>query len=136
MKTETWPVELDGFEVWDRTVQAPAGQAKKVAFVSVGAGGVVRLNKAATAMLGRVEAVKIMYDPKHQRLGFVPTDPEAANSYEVGNFQVYFCCRKLFEYYGVEFFESRRYYGLEMVDGILVANIGEAERDRLGRSAS
>ena len=52
--------ELDGFEVWDRTVRAPAGQAERVAYVSVRVGGVVAPNRAPAEMLGSPEAVKVM----------------------------------------------------------------------------
>ena len=43
---EIGPVALDGFEVWDKRVQAPAGSGKRVAFVSVRTGRTVGLNVA------------------------------------------------------------------------------------------
>lgn len=43
-------VGLGNFEVWDRTVHAPAGQGKKVAFISVRVGGAVGMNRAAHDM--------------------------------------------------------------------------------------
>jgi hypothetical protein len=55
------PVALDGFEVWDRYVQAPAGSETRVAFVSIRKGGVVGLNKAAREMLGRCDAVRVRH---------------------------------------------------------------------------
>ena len=36
-------------------------------------------------------------------------------------------CRRLFEYYGVDVSETRRCYDLDMVDGVLVANLGAFE---------
>ena len=122
---ELGPVELDGFEVWDRYVQAPAGSGKKVAFVSVRVGGVVGLNKAAREMLGHCDAVRVMYDPKRLRLGIVPADPEARDSYQTPDWHwgTQLSCRRMFEFYGVEIAETRRCYDLEMVDGVLVANL-------------
>jgi len=136
------PVELDGFEVWDRTVHAPAGQGEKAAFVSLRIGGVISLNKVAREMLGPCDAVKIMYDPKRRRLGFVVADPEAANSYEVSPFtSIQFSCCRLFSHYGIEITEARRYYDLRVIDGVLVVHLdGESEhspkvpRQRTGRA--
>ncbi len=127
---ELGTTELDGFEVWDRTVQAPAGHGKKVAYVSLRVGGVIGMNRAAREMLGPCDAVKVMYDPKRQRLGFVHADPDDANSYDVGYWSnTQLSCRKLFEYYGIEITESRRYHDLQVIDGELVADIGgESEK--------
>ncbi len=127
---ELGPVELDGFEVWDRTVHAPAGHAKKVAFVSVRVGGVIGANHAVAEMLGYPEWVKVMYDPSRRRLGLLPTVEEDENSYETGWGGTYLGSlsisgRKLFEFYGIELPErSRRYHDLEVVDGVLVVDIG------------
>jgi len=124
---EIGPVALDGIEVWDRHLQAPAGSETRVAFVSVRAGG-VGLNKYACKMLGRCDAVRVTYDPKRHRLGIVPGDPEAKDTYLSDNWcQVQVSCRKLFEYYGVDVSETRRCYDLEMVDGVLIANLGGSE---------
>ncbi len=127
---EIGTTDLDGFEVWDRTVGAPAGQGRAVAYVSVRVGGNVGLNKAAVKMLGPCDAVKVMYDSKRHRLGFVVADPETANSFEIASHSgVQLTCGKLFEYYGVEIEETRRYHDLQMVDGVLIANLGgESER--------
>ncbi len=121
---------LDGFEVWDRTVNAPAGQAKKVAFVSLRVGGVIGANHAVGEMMGWPERVKLMFDPKRRRLGIVPTVREDENGFETdwrgGRFPGYFSvpCKKLFEFYGLELPErSRRYHDLRLVDGILVVDL-------------
>lgn len=130
---------LDGFEVWDRTVQAPAGKGKNVAFVSVRVGGVIGMNRAAHEMLGYVEAVKVMYDPKRHRLGIMPTVGEDKCGYDVRyTSSPQISCRKLFDYYGVEITETRRYHDLEMVDGVLVVNLGgESEKaPRVGRRSA
>lgn len=119
-------VELDGFEVWDRTVQAPAGREKKVAFVSVRVGGVIGLNKAAREMLGRPEAVKVMFDPKRGRIGLIATSLDEENSYEICQYSgCQISCKKLFDYYGITITKARRYYDIQMIDGILVVNIGD-----------
>jgi hypothetical protein len=64
---------LEGFEVWDLSVQAPEHQEVQVAFVSVRAGGTIGLNRAAYQMLGRPEAVLLLFDPKRRRIGLKPT---------------------------------------------------------------
>jgi hypothetical protein len=43
---------LDGFETWNRTVQAPENKEFKVAFVSVRAGGTIGMNQACFKMWG------------------------------------------------------------------------------------
>ena len=119
---------LDGFEVWDRTINAPAGTERKEAFVSILMSGGFGINIAARRMLGRgTEAVKVMYDPERKRVGFVPTDPESKNSYEVygWNYSVQIQCKKLMEHYGICVERTARCYDLEVVDGVLVANIGD-----------
>ena len=121
--------KLDGFEVWDRTIQAPAGTEKKEAFVSVLVSGGFGINIPARRLLGQwAEAVKVMYDPERKRVGFVPTDPDAKNSYEVysWNQSVQIGCKKLMDHYGISVERTTRCYDLEVVDGVLVANIGEA----------
>ncbi len=121
---------LDGFEVWDRTVHAPAGQGKKVAFVSVRVGGIIGANKAVGEMLGWPEAVKVMFDPRRQRLGLIPTAPEDENSFETGWRPDYYpsalqlSCKKLFDFYGIEIAKSRRYHDLQVIDGVLVVDMG------------
>ena len=120
---EIGPVALDGFEVWDKRVQAPAGSGKRVAFVSVRTGGTVGLNVAAREMLGRCDAVRALYDPKRHRLGIVPGDPEAQDTYIIHYWdQIQIACRRLYEFYGVDTSETRRCYDLELVDGVLIAN--------------
>ena len=118
-------VELGNFEVWDRTVQAPAGQGKKVAFVSLRVGGVVGMNRAAREMLGDARAVKVMFDPKRKRLGLVPTHEDDENSYYLGGYSsaAQLSCKKLFDYYGLSITETARYHDLQMIDGILVVDL-------------
>ena len=121
---EIGATDLDGFEVWDRTVHAPAGQAKKAAFVTLRAGGAVGMNRAAYTMLPPCDAVKVMYDPRNQRLGIVPCDPHDENSYDMRLCDAGLSCVKLFEYYGINTTRSRRCYDVKVVDGVLIANLG------------
>ena len=119
--------KLDGFQVWDRTIQAPAGTEKKQAFVSVLMSGGFGLNIAARRLLGEhVEAIRIMYDPERMRVGFVPAEPESPNSYDVHYWysSAQLPCKKLMDHYGIRVERTVRCYHLEVVDGVLVANIG------------
>ena len=115
--------ELANFEVWDPTVSAPAGQEKKVAFVSVRVGGVVGLNKAAREMLGNPDAVRVMFDPIRRRLGVVPAHAGDERSHRFSYSQGQVSCKKLFEHYRVEITESRRYHELQMIDDVMVVDL-------------
>ncbi len=115
--------ELGNFEVWDRTVQAPAGQGRSVSYVTLRVGGVIGFNRAAREMLPGVEAVKVMYDPKRKRLGFIPTDPNEENSYDLDSRSAQLSCKKMFDHYGIEITESRRCHDPRLIDGILVVDL-------------
>ena len=93
------------------------------------------INIPARRMLGRsVEAIRVMYDPQRRRVGFVAADPEDRNSFEVcgWDYSLQVQCKKLMEHYGITVARTVRCYDLEVVDGVLVANIGgvleESER--------
>ncbi len=124
---ELGPTALDSFEVWDRNGRAPEGKGSPRAFVSLRPGGVVGINKDAWAMIGYRRSVKVMFDPERGRLGIIPADPDDDNAYKLDHWQAQLSCRALFDYYGVEITETRRCYALELVDGILVANVGKPE---------
>jgi hypothetical protein len=138
------PVALDGFEVWDKSTQAPAGQSAARAFVSISPAGTIAPNRYAREMLPPgTEAVKLMYDEGRKRLGFVPTDPEAENAFDwpnrYGSGQI--AASKFCEHYGIRTAETTRFYGLAVLDGILVVDIGEststpANSTCLGRTGS
>ncbi len=104
-------------------MSAPAGQEKKVAFVSVRIGGVVGLNKAAREMLGNPGAVRVMFDPKRKRLGLIPARADDERSHRFSYSQGQVSCKKLFEHYGISITESRRYHDLQTIDGILVVDL-------------
>jgi hypothetical protein len=114
---------LDGFELWDRTVRAPAHKEVKVAFVSVLAGGNVGMNKAAYKMWGEPEACQVMYDPERRRLALKPVSPEDPNSFNLYWDSRQVPCKSLFDYYGVEITQSRRYHDPKVIDGVLVVDL-------------
>jgi hypothetical protein len=97
---EIGPVALDGFEVWDKRVQAPAGRAERGSRSSP-CGRAER--SASTWRPARCwvgcDAVRVLYDPKRHRLGIVPGDPEAQDTYIIHYWdQIQIACRKLFEF--------------------------------------
>lgn len=115
---------LEGFEVWDRTVRAPENRAVKAAFVSIRVGGHIGLNKACYKMWGEPRACQAMFDPERRRVGLRPCSEDEANSYELhrcGQFTV--ACKPLFDFYGVQIFETRRYYDPKIIDGVLVVDL-------------
>lgn len=115
---------LEGFEIWDRTVQAPEHQEVKSAFVSVRVGGTIGVNVTAYALWGGPEACRVMFDPERRRIGLKPVSRDDPQGYELGyHSQVAINCKKLFEYYGVEIVETRRYYDPKVIDGVLVVDL-------------
>ena len=89
--------------------------------------GGFRLNLAARRMLGESGAVRIMFDAEQRRVGYVPVGPESANCYPISPYSsggLQTTCRKLMEHYGISVKETVHCYDLEMVDGVLVANLG------------
>lgn len=123
---EIGTVALDGFEVWDRSTEAPAGEGVKRAFVSISPAGTIAPNVYAQDML-ETEAVMLLYDKDRRRLGFVPTDLEAENRYlwpnRYGSGQI--PARKFCEHYDIHLAKTTRYYSLELIDGVLIANLGD-----------
>lgn len=114
---------LDGFELWDRTVRAPAHVPVKTAFVSVRVGGNIGMNKATYKMWGEPEACQVMYDPERRRLAFRPVSPDDPNSFDIGWSSVQIPCKSLFDHYSVEITQSRRYYDPKVIDGVLVVDL-------------
>jgi hypothetical protein len=115
---------LEGFELWDRTVNAPEHKEAKVAFVSVRVGGVIALNRAAFKMWGAPEACQVMFDPERRRIALKPVDPKEENSYALGwPGGDGISCKSLFDYYGVEIKKSRRYHDMKVVDGVMIVDL-------------
>jgi len=115
---------LEGFEVWDKTVRAPEHGGVKVAFVSVRVGGVIGMNKACYKMWGAPAACQAMFDPERRRIALRPVSPEEANSYGLSAYSdVSVPCKSLFDYYGVQIVEARRYYDPKVIDGVLVIDL-------------
>jgi hypothetical protein len=115
---------LEGFELWDRSTRAPEHREVKTAFVSIRVGGTIGVNTTAYAMWGEPEACRVMFDPERRRLGLKPVSSDDPQGYEMHRCsQVAISCKKLFEYYGVEIVETRRYYDPKIVDGVLVVDL-------------
>ncbi len=114
---------LEGFELWDRTVHAPANSPVKSAFVSVRVGGVVGISLTCSAMWGEPEACQVMFDPERRRLAFNPCALGEPNSYSLEDRQKQVPLRNLFAYYDVQIVETRRYYDPKVVDGVLVVDL-------------
>ena len=113
---------LEGFELWDRTVSAPEHKEVKVAFVSVRVGGVLGLNCAAHKMWGEPDACQVMYDPERRRIALKPADLKEENSYRLDrNPQI--PCKALFDFYGVEITQTRRYHDMKVVDGVMIVDL-------------
>ena len=114
---------LDGFELWDKTVRAPAHIPTKTAFVSVRAGGAIGMNKAAYKMWGEPEACQVMFDPERRRIALRPVSLEEPNSFDIhfGNVQI--PCKSLFDHYGVEIKRTRRYHDPKVTDGVLIVDL-------------
>ncbi len=113
---------LEGFELWDRTTQAPAHAPVKSAFVSVRVGGVIGMNRATYKMWGEPDACQVMYDPERRRIAFKPVDPKEENSFQLHH-NVQIPCKSLFDFYGVQIVETRRYYDPKVIDGVLVVDL-------------
>lgn len=121
---ELKPAGLEGFEVWDRTVSAPTHHEVKVAFVSVRVGGVIGMNKAAYRMWGEPDACRVMFDPERRRIAFKPCPYGEKGSFDIrfeSNIQI--PCKTMFDFYGVEIRQTRRYYDPKIVGGVMIVDL-------------
>ncbi len=114
---------LEGFELWDRSVHAPAHKPVKSAFVSVRVGGTVGISLTCYAMWGEPAACRVMFDPERRRLALKPCEPGEPSSYQLDDRQKDVPLRNLFAYYGVQIVETRRYYDPKVMDGVLVVDL-------------
>ena len=114
---------LEGFKVWDRTVQAPVHQEVKTAYVSIGVGGTIRLNRACYAMWGEPEAVQVMFDPDRRRIALKPVSRDEENCYPIDWWDRTMSAKKMFDFYGVVITHTRRYYDPKIIDGVLVVDL-------------
>ncbi len=114
---------LEGFELWDRTVHAPEHKEVKVAFVSIRVGGVIGLNAAAFKMWGYPEACQVMFDPERRRIALKPVSRDEKNSYALHRHGPALSCKSLFDYYGAEIKQSRRYHDMKVVDGVMIVDL-------------
>lgn len=114
---------LEGFELWDRNVHAPAHKPVKSAFVSVRVGGFAGISLICYAMWGEPEACRVMFDPERRRLAFKPCGLGEPNSYRLDDCQKQVSLRNLFTYYDVQIVQTRRYYDPTVIDGVLVVDL-------------
>jgi hypothetical protein len=66
-----------GFEVFDKR----AAGASKHPYVTVQRKGPFSFNRAAHELLGKPEAVSLLYDREQERIGFRPTSPERPQAF-------------------------------------------------------
>ncbi len=65
-----------------------------------------------------------MFDPERRRIALRPVSPEEANSYRLsGHGNLSIPCKSLFDFYGVQIVETRRYYDPKVIDGVLVVDL-------------
>jgi len=114
---------LEGFEVWDRTVQAPVHQEVKTAYVSVRINGTIAVNKACYAMWGEPEAAQVMFDPDRCRIALKPVSRDEENCYPLEWSDRQMPAGKMFDFYGVVITHTRRYYDPKIIDGVLVVDL-------------
>jgi len=114
---------LEGFEVWDRKVHAPAHKSAQSGFVSVRVGGFVGISLICYKMWGEPEACRVMFDPERRRIAFKPCQPEEQGSYAFGGGLKQMPLRNLFAYYDVQVLQTRRYHDPKVVDGVLIVDL-------------
>lgn len=116
---------LEGFETWDRAVCAPEHKEVKAAFVSVRVGGAIGFNKACYKMWGEPAWVQAMFDPERRRLAFkTVTEGNPKSCYELrGSSNLQVSCKSLFDFYGVEIKQTRRYHDPKVIDGVLIVDL-------------
>jgi hypothetical protein len=85
----------------------------KTPVVGILASGTLSVNAPAFELMGRPEAVELVYDPNERIVGMRPTSPEAPHAYRVrkeGHAASYSVAGKAFcDYYGIPMKPSRRY---------------------------
>jgi hypothetical protein len=112
------------FEVFNEKVMATAGQA----YVSIQKGGVIRMNRAAYALIGEPEQVELLFDAERQLVGLRPAKAGVPHAYVVrkhargSSFLV--SGARFASHYGIPIDAGRRW--LASLDGdILCFNVGE-----------
>lgn len=116
---------LGGFEVWDKTIKAPAGKEKVVAYVSIGFTGTVSLNRGAGKMAGWPFAVRLAFDPERRRLAIIPASREDERAHGLGDYQASIGCKGFLDYYGIGYAETTKYHGLSLADGVLIVDLND-----------
>lgn len=116
---------LEGFEGWDKRVQAPDHEEAYTAFVSLRVGGVIGINKSAYQMWGKPQAMRLMFDRERRRIGIAPTardDPRGWVEESVSHGGTSIPAKRFCEYYGIMPAETRRYTP-KIIDGVLIVEL-------------
>ena len=95
----------------------------KSTFVSVRFGGNIGMNKAAYKMWGEPKACQVMYDPERRRIALRPVRRDEPNSFDVSYGDLQIPCKSLFDFYGVEIKQTRRYHDTRIIDGVLIVDL-------------
>jgi hypothetical protein len=92
--------------------------------------GALQFNKAAFEMLGRPEALRLMYDDQHNLIGFRPAKVGERSAYVVrkaDNAERYGISAKAFtNYFGIPLSETRRYEARKYGD-VVAVNLNEPD---------
>jgi hypothetical protein len=74
-------------------------------------------------MWGEPPACQVMYDPERRRIAFKPVSSSEENSYPLNRSNIGIPCKSLFDYYGVEIKQTRRYHDPKVIDGVLIVDL-------------
>lgn len=122
------------FEEFDKR----AATASKSPFVTIQRKGMFSMNQAAYVLMGKPEAVTLMFDPDERLVGFRPTLISSPRAFPVRaqqNAVTFVVGGQAFtKHYGIDTSVARR-YGVEIRDGILVLDLNSQSTDATGPRA-
>jgi hypothetical protein len=112
-----------GFEVFDKR----AAGVSKHPYVTIQRKGPFSFNRAAYELLGKPEAVELLYDREQERVGFRPTSPERPQAFPMRpmgkNSATFMVAGQAFSrHYGLDTSIARR-YPVRLEDDILVLDL-------------
>lgn len=112
-----------GFEVFDKR----ASGASKHPYVTVQRRGPFGINQAAYKLMGKPEAVELLYDRDQERIGFRPVSPDRPQAFPVRaqgkNSATFMVAGQSFSrHYGLDTSVARR-YAVQMEDDVLVLDL-------------
>jgi hypothetical protein len=101
--------------------------ASKTPFVTIQMSGLFTMNGAAYELMGKPEAVTLLYDKEEQLIGFKPANKDRPRAYPVRPMaksqSTYTVAGQAFKnHYGIDTSVARR-YGVEMRDGVMVVDL-------------